>query len=69
MQGRRDTLFSENFNSIRKEKGMSISDIGKETGIPITTLYDWANGRTQPKADKLKDLADVLGTSADELLA
>lgn len=51
-----------------KEKEVNIPKISEDKGIPMTTLYDWSNGRTVPRADTAKALADYLGVSVDELL-
>jgi transcriptional regulator with XRE-family HTH domain len=32
--------------------------VSKATGISATTFTDWKNGRSMPKADKLKRVAD-----------
>lgn|GEM_PF-630072 len=36
-------------------------EVSKKTGIANSTLCDWKNGRSKPKADKLKILADYFG--------
>lgn len=61
-------MFSDNFKRLMKEKEVNIPKISEDKGIPMTTLYDWSNGRTVPRADTAKALADYLGVSVDELL-
>lgn len=42
--------------------------VSKETGIAQSVLSDWKNGRSKPKADKLKRIADYFGVTIDDLL-
>lgn len=37
--------------------------VSKATGIPYTTLLDWCNGRTSPRADAIPVLAEYFGIS------
>ena len=37
--------------------------VSKETGISASTFTDWKHGRSVPKADKLKKIADHFGVS------
>lgn len=41
--------------------------VGKETGISTATLTQWKNGKSTPKQDKLKLIADYLNVSIDFL--
>lgn len=42
--------------------------VSKDTGIPQSVLSDWKRGRSTPKADKLKIIADYFGVTIDYLL-
>lgn len=42
--------------------------VAKETGIATSTLSDWKNGVSAPKADKLKIIADYFNVTVDELI-
>ena len=42
--------------------------MSKATGIGQNTLSNWKTGRSNPKADKLKILADYFGVSVDYFL-
>lgn len=42
--------------------------VSKETGIAQSVLSDWKTGRSKPKADKLKILADYFGVTVDYFL-
>lgn len=58
----------EIFQKLLDEKGIKAYDISKATGISSSTLTDWKMGRTTPKQDKLKLIADYFGVSLDYLL-
>ena len=42
--------------------------VSKDTGIAASTLSDWKNGRSAPKADKIRILAQYFGVSTDYML-
>ncbi|HAH92532.1 MAG TPA: XRE family transcriptional regulator [Dielma fastidiosa] len=46
------------FLELVQSRGLTAYRVSKDTGIPTATLSDWKNGRSKPKADKLKILAD-----------
>lgn len=56
------------FEELLKEKGATVYRIAKETGISASTFSDWKSGRSVPKADKMKKIADFFGVSLDSLL-
>lgn len=45
------------FEKLCKERGITPYRVSKETGIATATLSDWKNGKSKPKADKIKTLA------------
>lgn len=57
----------ERFESILAQKGIKASQVAKATGIPPSTFTDWKKGRSKPKADKIKKIADYLDISKDWL--
>ena len=42
--------------------------VSKDTGISQSALSDWKTGRSKPKADKLKILADYFNVSVEYFL-
>ena len=46
----------------------TVYKVAKATGISATTFTDWKNGRSTPKADKLKKIADHFGVSIEYML-
>jgi repressor LexA len=43
--------------------------VSKDTGISVATLSDWKHGKSKPKIDKLKLLADYFGVTIDYFLS
>ena len=59
---------------IRKTRGYSQEQLGEklsrvsENGISRQAISDWENGKSEPKLDNIRDLAEVLHVSYDALL-
>ncbi len=45
------------FENLLKAEGSTVYRVAKSTGIPASTFTDWKNGRSVPKAEKLKKIA------------
>ncbi|SHM96129.1 DNA-binding transcriptional regulator, XRE-family HTH domain [Anaerosporobacter mobilis DSM 15930] len=58
----------ENYCKLRDLKGLKDSDVARISGITKSTFSDWKNGRSNPKNEKLKKIADCLGTTVDYLM-
>ncbi|WP_370777150.1 helix-turn-helix domain-containing protein [Holdemania massiliensis] len=59
------------YNKIEKamrEKGVSSYQVSKDTGIAQSSLSDWKTGRSNPKLDKLKILADYFDVPIEYFL-
>lgn len=56
------------FIKLLEEKGITPYRVGKETGIAPSTFTDWKSGRSAPKQEKLKKIADYLNVSVDYLM-
>ena len=54
--------------ALREKKGVTDYRVAVETGITKSTFSDWKSGRSKPKTDKLKILADYFGVSVDYFL-
>lgn len=50
----------ENYRLYRDFKGLTDYKVAKATGINRSTFSDWKSGRSAPKLEKLKRIADVL---------
>ncbi len=53
---------------LRDKKGVTDYKVSVDTGITKSTFSDWKNGRSNPKVDKIKILADYFGVSIDYFL-
>ena len=56
------------FEMLCEKNGVTPYKVGKETKIATSTLSDWKNGKSTPKQDKLKLIADYFGVSVDYLM-
>ena len=55
----------ETFKKLIDERNITPYKVSKDTGISQATLSDWKVGKSKPKADKLKILAEYFGVSID----
>ena len=58
----------QRFEALLKSHGTSVYRLAKATGISNSTFTDWKNGRSTPKADKLKLIADYFSVPVDYLI-
>lgn len=58
----------EIYQRILDEKGLKNADVARATGISNMTLSDWKRGKSVPKADKMKKIAEFLNVSVDYLM-
>lgn len=56
------------FERILTEKGLKLKDVANATGVAYSSLTDWKAGRSKPKYERMKKIADFLGVSVDYLL-
>lgn len=56
------------YEELLRRTGKTSYQVSKDTGIGENILSYWKNGRSKPKADKLKILADYFGVSIDYFL-
>ena len=56
------------FERLLQSHGVTVYQVAKATGISASTFTDWKQGRSTPKADKLRRIADFFCVSLDELL-
>lgn len=55
----------QKYTELRDAKGVSDYRVSKDTGITKSTFTDWKSGRSEPKIEKLKILADYFGVSIE----
>ena len=56
------------FENLLSMHRTTVYRVSKETGISATTFTDWKNGRSTPKADKIKRIADYFGVSLEYMM-
>ena len=58
----------KNFEKLLQERKTTIHRVAVDTGIPPMVLYDWRNGRSTPKVDKLVKIARYFEVPLEDLL-
>ena len=58
----------EKFAELLVKNNKTAYAVAKETGIAQSVLSDWKNGRSKPKVDKLKKIADYFKVPIEQLL-
>ena len=61
-------LISDRIYAYMKEKNISQLEFAKRTGISQSTVSDWRRKGTNPSADKIMIICDVLGVTPYDLL-
>ena len=61
-------IFHENLKKIRLQKGLSQKDVAEQIGVANSTYSLYESGNREPNVQTIKKIADVLNTSADNLL-
>lgn len=56
------------FLLLLEKTGKTAYQVSKDTGIAQNTLSNWKTGRSNPKVDKLKILADYFGVTIEYFL-
>lgn len=58
----------EKYTLLRDNRNLTDYRISKDTGITKSTFTDWKTGRSNPKIDKIKILADYFGVPIEYFL-
>lgn len=58
----------EVFEQLLQKYGVTAYKVSKETGITQSTLSDWKRGRSTPKTENMKKIADYFGVSVEYLM-
>lgn len=56
------------FEQLLLKNDITTYKMSKDTGISQTTFSNWKSGRSTPKQDKLKIIADYFGVTVDYLM-
>ena len=60
---------SANIRNNRKKAGLTQIELAEKLGISIATLRRWEAGETAPTGTRIIELANLLGTSPDEIIS
>ncbi len=58
----------EIFAQLLEINNLKAADVCKGTGLPSSLFSEWKRGKSTPKADKMKKIADFFGVSVDYLM-
>ena len=56
------------YQKLLDEKKLKNADVARGANVSNMTLSDWKHGKTKPKVDTLKKIADFLGVKVEYLL-
>ena len=61
-------IISERILKVIKERNMTQTEFAKKVGIGNSTISEWKKKKTNPTADKIMDICDVLQITPEQLL-
>lgn len=53
---------------LRDERKWTQFDLAVKVGVTPGTIWNWENGKSEPRATQLRRLAEVLGVRMDEIV-
>lgn len=60
--------FSERVKRMRAQADMTQADVAEALGLTPRAVGAWESGRSKPRLDKMRELADLFGVSVTELV-
>ena len=63
-----DFSFGNRLYELRKKAGLSQTELGKMLHVTNKAVSKWENGKAKPTLDMVRELADILNVSVNELL-
>jgi len=57
----------ERYLEVITEKGLKNVDVANGANVPASTFSDWKKGKSKPKSEKMKKIADFLGVNPEWL--
>lgn len=61
-------IFSKNLKELMNYRQLNVSELATKLNLPYSTVNDWVNGVSYPRADKLNRLAEALGVTKRDLI-
>ena len=65
----RQLQFSENFQNLRKEKGLSQEELGEQLSVSRQTISKWEKGTAYPDMLNLMTISQFFSVTTDELIS
>ena len=62
-------IISERVLKVLKERNMTQVEFAKQVGIASSTISEWKKRKTNPTADKIMDICNVLKITPEQLLS
>ena len=62
-------IFGLKVKQLRIAQGLSFAQLSKAAGMSVSYLNEIEKGKKSPKMDKINTIAEVLGTTYDELIS
>ena len=59
-------ILANNIKNLLKMQGFSRETVAEGIGVKYTTFCDWAKGRTYPKMEYIKEIADFFKDKIEE---
>lgn len=56
----------EIIRNLRKNRGLSQSELGKVVGFSARTVFDWENGNTEPNISAIKTIVKYFDITYEE---
>jgi len=53
---------------LREERGLSPVDVAAALKVSLASIYNWENGRHEPRVSQLRRLAEFFGVTTDEIV-
>lgn len=60
--------FAVRLKTLREKAGLTVEELGEQSGIPYKTLYRWEAASRSPSIDRFPQLAEALGVKVRTLL-
>lgn len=60
-------MYADRIKMLRQQHGMSQQTLGEMLGVSAVSVGKWERGQSQPDIGTLTRLADIFGTSIDDL--
>lgn len=65
--GHSSESFGVRLQRLRKERGLTLAQLGEQLGVSKPTIWAWEKGKARPIEGRLDAIAEALGVSAEDL--